>query len=194
MKLRVVAGSLKGRILAIPSRDQGFRPSRERVREAVAAILAPRIYGARVADICAGSGIFGFEMISRGARGAVFVENDRFRGAVIGKHAQRFGVADSCRIVVRDAVAFVDKCSDPFDIVYYDPPYDDVRMAKAVPLLLRLLAEGGVLAYERRSVKKRQRPESLFGMPQPFDCRVYGETEIYMFTNSPGKVREPPLR
>ncbi|MBN1577139.1 MAG: RsmD family RNA methyltransferase [Chitinispirillaceae bacterium] len=193
MKLRVVSGVLKGRVLTIPQRHGVFRPTRERVRESVADILASRIAGATVADVCAGSGSVGFEMISRGAARAVFVENDRIRGTLIRKHAERFGVIDLCRIVMRKVAAFIDGCSDRFDIIYYDPPYDNERMAEALPSLLELLAERGILVYERSTQKARRTREQPDGMPQPFDRRRYGETEICLFTNHVGAVREPPL-
>ncbi len=181
MKLRVVSGMLRGRILTVPQRDLTFRPTRERIRESVAAILTPRIANAVVADLCAGSGMFGFEMISRGAQRAVFVESDHFRCQLIREHAERFGVSMACRIVERDITLFISSCSDRFDIVYYDPPYDDMRLSDAVPRLLRLLSDKGVLVYERRNLKGRRPETPDVDSPQPFDRRTYGETEIYIF-------------
>ncbi|MBN1309155.1 MAG: RsmD family RNA methyltransferase [Chitinispirillaceae bacterium] len=188
MKLQVVSGILKGRVLTIPRPCGAFRPTRERVRESVADILARRIAGAAVADVCAGSGIVGFEMISRGAARAVFVDDNRSRCSLIRKHAERFGIIGSCRIVMREVAAFIDGCSDRFDIIYYDPPYDDVRMAAAVALLCGLLTNKGILVYERRTLTRRKR-ELPVEMPPLFDRRSYGETEICLFENQKSAVR-----
>ena len=186
MKLRVVSGTLKGRVVTVPPRDAVFRPTRERVREGVADILSSRIAGAVVADVCAGSGIFGFEMISRGAQRVVFVENDQFRCRLIREHAERFGVEKACRIVAKEIQAFVDCCNDRFDIVFCDPPYDDYQAAEKVPSLFRLLVKGGILIHERRAVKGKQPQQPIVGVPQPFDRRIYGETEICLFTTTEG--------
>ena len=181
MKLQVVSGILKGRVVTTPRRDGALRPTSERVRESIADILSPRITSATVADVCAGSGIVGFEMISRGAAKAVFIDNDRIRCTLIREHAERFGIIDSCRIVMQKVSSFIDCCNDRFTIIYYDPPYDNERMAEMIPSLLGLLTERGVLVYERRTVKARRVQEPRTGMPHPFDRRSYGETEICMF-------------
>jgi 16S rRNA (guanine966-N2)-methyltransferase len=185
MKLRISSGTLRGRYLTIPQRDETFRPTRERVRESVADILMPKVAGSLVADVCAGSGGMGFELLSRGASGTVFVEPDRFRSRYIQEHAQKFGVADRCRVIGSDAGAFARACTDRFSIIYFDPPYDEAWGSTLLPLLARLLAAGGVLVYERRSSKGRE-SLAIDGMPEPFDRRVYGESEICFFTIEQG--------
>ncbi|MBN2188552.1 MAG: RsmD family RNA methyltransferase, partial [Chitinispirillaceae bacterium] len=77
MRLRIIAGVLRGRILQCPGRQLAFRPTLERTRTAMADMLQPRIGGSITADLCAGSGAFGFEMLSRGAARVDFIENDR---------------------------------------------------------------------------------------------------------------------
>jgi 16S rRNA (guanine966-N2)-methyltransferase len=179
MKMRVIAGSLKGRMVAIPERDSTFRPTRERIRESLAAILAPRLYGASVADVCAGSGAIGFELLSRGAARVVFVENNRFRCKRIAEHAERFGRAAACRIVQHDAATFAGSCTERFDIIYYDPPYDDTALAAVALSLFALLADNGVLVWERRSsAAPLQTPPTLPSAA----IRTYGETALCFFS------------
>jgi 16S rRNA (guanine966-N2)-methyltransferase len=184
MKLRIVSGMLRGRYLTLPERDSEFRPTRERVRESVGGILSPRLSGAAVADVCAGSGGMGFEMISRGAVRATFIETDRFRCRLLREHAQRFGVDGQCRVVEKDVATFVASCTERFDIIYFDPPYDAPWVEPLLPAMMRLLGDGGVLAFEKRSGKGRGIAEAPRGMPQPSDRRVYGETEICFYTIS----------
>src|SRR5215831_5513761 len=72
--MRVIAGRLGGRRLKAPGGTR-TRPTAERVREAVFAMLDD-VAGARVLDLFAGSGALGIEALSRGAAAAVFVERE----------------------------------------------------------------------------------------------------------------------
>jgi len=73
--LRVTAGTLRGRRIPVPAGD--VRPTSERARQAFFNIVGERIEGARFLDLFAGSGIFAFEAVSRGAESATAVERDR---------------------------------------------------------------------------------------------------------------------
>mgnify|MGYP003729959903 CR=1 FL=1 len=130
MNIRIISGSLRGRRIQIHRSAGAFRPTSQRVREAVADSIAGSISGAVVADICAGSGAFGFEMLSRGARTVDFVERDAARAADISRHARKFGVEGQCRIIVHDAARFVrSQTIARYNIIFYDPPYDDDELA-----------------------------------------------------------------
>jgi 16S rRNA (guanine966-N2)-methyltransferase len=72
--LRVVAGKWRGRTLRAP-RGLAVRPTTDRVREAVFAVLGERVDGAKVLDLFAGTGAMAIEALSRGASGAVLVES-----------------------------------------------------------------------------------------------------------------------
>jgi 16S rRNA G966 N2-methylase RsmD len=114
----------------------------------------------------------------------VFVEPDRFRCRLIRDHARRFGVDGQCRAVEQGAESFARRCSDRFDIIYFDPPYDEPWAGCAARALLGCVATEGVLVYERRS-RRGTSDGPVEGMPPPSDRRVYGETEICFF--------QPPL-
>jgi 16S rRNA (guanine966-N2)-methyltransferase len=172
MRLRIISGSLRGRILQYPERQLNFRPTLERTRKAVADMLQPRIGGSVTADICAGSGSFGFEMLSRGAARVDFVENDRRCADVIKKHAEKFGVSGQCRIITQDAYDFVCAGIERYDIVFFDPPYEAERMRSLAPLILPLLSPEGILLYQRR------RPRTGEGTPGPFETRTFGDTIV----------------
>ncbi|MDP8978282.1 MAG: RsmD family RNA methyltransferase, partial [Actinomycetota bacterium] len=79
---RVIAGSAGGRRLQVPP-GRATRPTGDRVREALFSVLGPRVPGAAVADLFAGSGGLGIEALSRGAARAVFVEADPRAAAVV---------------------------------------------------------------------------------------------------------------
>jgi len=101
----------------------GLRPTPDRVRETVFNWLAPYIEGARVLDLFAGSGILGFEAISRGASSVTAVDNDPEVVRCLRRNAGELD-ATGLELVVSDVGAFLDaSAGGPFDIVFVDPPH-----------------------------------------------------------------------
>jgi 16S rRNA (guanine966-N2)-methyltransferase len=187
MRLRIVAGSLGRRFVSIDkkARMSGFRPTQERVRQAVAETIKTRIPGAVVVDLCAGSGAFGFEMASRGAKEVHFVENDRERARCITKHAALFDVQGMCRVFETDVRRFVSACRQRYDIVFYDPPYEDAGLAALAGTLSSLLSDQGVLIYERDISDVP--PADIFPPVEVGrETRTYGDTAVEFVTRKPG--------
>ncbi len=172
MKLRIISGSLRGRTVHYPGERLSFRPTLERTRQAIADMLQPRIRGSACADLCAGSGSFGFEMLSRGAASIDFVENDRRCAALLRDHAEKFGAAGQCRVVVQDVDGFVRTSEGQYDIIFFDPPYEADGMDSLVPLLRGLLLPGGILLFQRRRNSVQQESE------KPFETRTFGDTIV----------------
>lgn len=120
---RIVSGRWGGRHLTVP-RDRAVRPTAERVREAWLNILAPRLAGANVLDLCAGSGALGLEALSRGASHATFVE--LHAGPMMALRANIAGLdAGSSTTVARDdAIRFVGRLGPgAYDLALADPPF-----------------------------------------------------------------------
>ena len=167
---RVVAGDLGGRRLVLPA-DRRVRPTSDRVREAWASIVAPRLPGARVLDLFAGSGALGFEALSRGASSAVFVDLNPAAVAAIKANAAALGVADRVTVVRQDALRFLARLAGrAFDVAFADPPYD---LGLAARVVERFQADpfAAVLGIEHRSTER-------LGGPEP---RVYGDTAVTFF-------------
>ena len=179
MNLRIIAGTLKGRVIRIPEKQVSFRPTLERARQSIADMLTPLLPGCSGADLCAGSGAFGFEMISRGAKTVDFVENDRLRAESIRATATTFGIQGQCRIIMQGVAAFAASESGPYDIIFFDPPYDDAGMADLVPSLMRRLNPNGILLFQRRRVRSAG-PDRESRAPE---VKIFGDTavEIHRF-------------
>ena len=148
--MRIIAGEWRGRTIEAPP-GQSTRPTADRVRETLFSMLASRL-GAfddlHVADLFAGSGALGFEALSRGAASATFVENDPKAAAVIRQNAEKIGAAARVRVLAASASAL--PASEPFDLLFADPPYapgsgTDVVRAVAEA---RWLAPGGWMSVE----------------------------------------------
>jgi 16S rRNA (guanine966-N2)-methyltransferase len=177
MKLRITAGLLSRRYITIPSKATDFRPTAERTRQAVANILSLRIKGAKVADCCAGSGAFGFELLSRGAEFVVFVENNAHRVSALKTSAETLGLENSIQVYSRDLSLFIKSNPQPFNIILYDPPYFDEDAPKMCGSLFGLLDTRGILVYERAAEDKRPVPI----LAKELDSRRYGDTMIDLF-------------
>jgi 16S rRNA (guanine966-N2)-methyltransferase len=154
--MRIIAGEFKGRRPKVPKWD-GLRPTSDKLRETMFNILAPRMAGARVLDVFAGTGAVGLEALSRGAAETVFIEHDRRAAALIAENAELCGVQNRC-VIIRDRAEHAlhqHIAHGPFDVVVLDPPYDFEPLATVVDTAARHLAPGGVLILEhafRRAV------------------------------------------
>lgn len=171
--IRVVAGELRGRRLAI---GPGVRPTTERAREALFSVLGERVRGARVLDAAAGSGALGFEALSRGAREVVFVEADRRVARVLERNAESIGVAGRAKILVGTVAAFLHR-AEPcgFDLVFFDPPWAD-PVAGELAGLWRATAPGGTFVVERGGGEAPW-PDA----PVLPDERRYGTTTLFLY-------------
>jgi len=127
--MRVIAGRLAGRRLAAP-RGRGTRPTWDKVREAVFALLGD-VAGARVLDLFAGTGALGIEALSRGAAGAVFVERNRGAARVLSENLSSLGIdpgqAQVRRGDVLDVLRRARYSEETYDLVFIDPPYRQAR-------------------------------------------------------------------
>lgn len=120
---RIVSGRWSGRRLSVPA-DRRIRPTAERVREAWLNVLGPELPGARVLDLCAGTGALGLEALSRGAAHATFVENHAASLVVLRANIAALGAAPESSIERADATRFVaGLAKGAYDLALADPPF-----------------------------------------------------------------------
>jgi 16S rRNA (guanine966-N2)-methyltransferase len=183
--LRVVGGRLGGRRLRqVPGRDT--RPTSDRVREALFAVLGDRVEGARVLDLFAGTGALAIEALSRGAGSAVLVEQAAPAVEVIRANVDALGLAGRCRVRRTRAETYVRTQRDgPFDLVLVDPPYG-APVGLVAGLLGRLtrtaLAPGAVVVVE--SAARAEPPPWPPGLA-PDPPRRYGDTALHLAAYRP---------
>ncbi len=138
-EIRIIGGKYRGRKIFFPNNPE-LRPTPSRIRETLFNWLTPYIVNARCLDLFAGSGILGFEALSRGAIFSVFVEKDLKTVAILRENAKLLN-ADAIEIVKEDVCSWLKQSVTPFDIVFLDPPYQ----AKLLPNCFALLEERGWL-------------------------------------------------
>lgn len=174
--VRISAGKWKGRALDVP---QGARPTSARAREALFDILGPRVHGARVLDLHAGSGAVGLEAISRGAEHAVLVDRD---AAAARGNVERLGASGSVEVLASDAAAaerLLRSRGGLFDIVFSDPPYG---AGSGGVDLASLLAPEGVLVVQTDAGTALEPPPDL----RPDRARAYGRNVFHFFRRAEG--------
>ncbi len=186
---RIVGGRLRGKKLQ--RIDGAIRPTADRTREAIFNILGQQVIDARVLDVFAGSGALGLEALSRGARSAVFIDNQPAALKLIGQNIRHCRVQAHAR-VIRCAIPLqpLPTVDAPFDWIFVDPPY---KMGMIGPAL-RWLMSGGGLHGDSHIVIEHDRSESVADLlaNDPaltlfilFDVRRYGKAGVSFLRCAP---------
>ena len=155
--LHVIAGKYRRTLLEIPP-GETTRPITGRVKETIFNILGSRFATPGelpefdVLDVFAGSGAFGIESLSRGARRCVFVERNRLAAKTLKCNLERLKPAPEAVIRIENAWTMrLPESAEGFGLIFVDPPYRDVtKTLQNVDLLERLsqrLAADGVLMF-----------------------------------------------
>lgn len=173
--MRVIAGTYRSRRLQT-LRGTALRPSSDRLRETLFNILGAAIEGALFVDLFAGSGAVGIEALSRGAGGAIFVENHPAGAALISRNLASLGIptaahlasrktfAGSAEILRMDAMDALERLAESgarVDFVFVDPPYANTR---AYGDILTFLGESDLLARGGRVIAEHRRNRELPGV------------------------------
>lgn len=119
-QVRIISGIWRGRKLPVVYAE-GLRPTTDRTKETLFNWLMADIRSARCLDAFAGSGSLGFEALSRGAKEVVFVEKDKLAAKTLSNNAKTLGINAS--VVCSDSTAYLQQQSEPFDLVFIDPPF-----------------------------------------------------------------------
>lgn len=187
MPVRVIAGVLGGRrIETLRGRD--VRPTLDRVREALFAILGDTVHGARVLDLFAGTGALGIEALSRGATTALFVDRDPRALGVLRRNIEALGLGERARAVRATLPAALRtrlREEAPFDIILADPPYRSSLAHET----LALLVDRPWFSEWRCAVIETERETGIAGLLPPgaaerceANRRVYGDTAVVILT------------
>jgi 16S rRNA (guanine966-N2)-methyltransferase len=182
--MRLAGGSRARTTLSAP-KGAKTRPTGAKVREAMFAILAQRVEGARVLDLFAGSGALGLEAMSRGAASVVFVDNDANAVMTIRRNAVRVVPdSDRWRIMPMHAMRALRTLRGSFDIVLVDPPYERGALDELRLMMQKsLLGEEGIAVIEHPSADKPDLPDSL----EVVKRAKYGDTSLTFAVCKRGK-------
>lgn len=209
-RCRIIAGHWRGRIISFDDAE-GLRPTTDRIRETVFNWLNPYIPGSHCLDCFAGSGVLGFEALSRGAADVVFIENNRQswenlkRNLDMLQETDGSGAADRASLYHEDAISFLRSISrasaadsdsklaqddrsrsdlTSFDLVFLDPPFHKNLLSRSCSLLDNsgCLAEDAIIYVEHAIDEDVE-------MPVNWDCvkqKVAGQVayKLYIVTHT----------
>ena len=133
-QVRIIGGKWRGSKLLVVDAE-GLRPTPDRIRETLFNWLVDDCRDATVLDCFAGSGVLGFEALSRGARSVIALEQHRPVAANLRAQAERLE-ATAIEIMTGDARDLIGQLRQKFDIVFIDPPYAEPHRREQVFLQL----------------------------------------------------------
>lgn len=141
-EVRIIAGLWRGRKLPVLNAE-GLRPTTDRVKETLFNWLMMDIANARCLDCFAGSGSLGIEALSRQAQAVVFLEKFANTAQQLKKNLTSLKT-DKGTVINTDTLAYLSQnnSSEPFDIIFIDPPFHH----NFVPQVLTLLQQNNWLA------------------------------------------------
>ena len=145
-RVRIIGGKWKGRKLAVAG--DPIRPTPDRARVTLFNWLARDLAFARVLDLFAGTGVLGFEALSRGAAHSTFIDRDRHAWQLLARHRDELGAAAA--VVCADALHWLrgQPPDERWDIVFLDPPFGSPLLEAALPEAAARLTPNGVLYVE----------------------------------------------
>ena len=123
--MRVIAGSARSlRLKTLDGMDT--RPTTDRIKETLFNIINPSVYNSIFLDLFSGSGGIGIEALSRGAREAVFVENNPKAMACVRDNLKFTRLESKALAITADVKDALNRLEGEkvFDFIFMDPPYD----------------------------------------------------------------------
>ena len=179
--MRIIAGEFKGRRLAAVRGR--IRPTSDKVREAIFNILGPRVLGAQVLDLFAGTGALTLEALSRGAAGAVLVDEDGAALGVLRENLESLGIKERVRVLALPVAGALRKLAAQgarFSLIFLDPPYGRGWAQKT----LKALEASGLLMPDASIVAEHSHREALLehlGGLCLIQTRRYGDTQVAFY-------------
>ncbi len=182
--MRIISGNLKGKKISQPI-DKNTRPLRDLVKESIFNLLEHsnklkiEIKDSNILDLFSGSGSFGLECISRGAKKVKFIENYHNALKILNKNILDLKVLDKCEIIKQDCFDFFknqEKFLKDFEIIFIDPPYKEEKLNLIIEEIKdrKILNDNGVIVIHRHKLDKLEISKKL----KIFDVRNYGISKI----------------
>lgn len=173
--MRVIAGTARGCTLNAP---EGFntRPTADRVKESMFAVIQFEVQGKSVLDLFAGSGALGIEALSRGAAYAVFVDKDEKSIELIKENLGKAKLSDKAVVLKKDYLHALKSLSQKFGIVFLDPPYAQGLYESALTAIKEygILDDGGMIVIEYSPSYEINIPEGYTKVKE----KKYGSTML----------------
>ena len=175
--MRVITGTARGRRLeTLPGANT--RPTGEKVKESLFSAIQFDIEGRRVLDLFAGSGQLGIEALSRGASGCVFVDKNTDAVQIIRRNLQHTNLAEKAQVLGSDALAYLTRPGDRFDLVFLDPPYASELLLPVLEKVAPLINDGGIILCETDDTVTLPEQVDRFALAKTYR---FGHTYVWLY-------------
>jgi len=149
--MRIITGKYKGYNIK-GDNIIGTRPTMNRIKESLLAMVQNKVKDATVLDLFAGSGSLGLESLSNECKYAYFVDNNLRCIKAIDENISKLG-ATNARVIYKDYMKAIDYFAGSdikFDIIYLDPPYDEHLISGAIKRIQKnnILNPNGIIVCE----------------------------------------------
>ena len=180
--MRVISGTLKGRV--IKGYDiEGTRPTMDRVKESLFAIIQNKIKDAICLDLFAGSGNLGIESISNGSKYCYLNDINKNCIKVINDNVKTFYIQDKVQIINKkweDCLKYLKEQDVKLDLIFLDPPYKDECLNNVIEKITNytLLNNNGLIICEVSSNYINE-----FDNLEELTTRKYGDKTVIILKN-----------
>ena len=139
--MRIISGKYRGKEV-FGYQLEGTRPTQDRIKESLFAMIQNEVRDAKVLDLFAGTGNLGLEALSNGARHCTFVDNNQKAVQTIKKNIHNLNIpTDQHKVILSDYQAFLNQDKESYDVIFLDPPY---RYTVLPELLNDLVTKGKI--------------------------------------------------
>ncbi|MBQ9971785.1 MAG: 16S rRNA (guanine(966)-N(2))-methyltransferase RsmD [Elusimicrobiaceae bacterium] len=186
--MRIIAGTARGRRIFSVSKNLPVKPISDRIKQSLFDILRPRITGAIMLDLFAGTGNVSLEALSRGAMKTVMVDREPACIKNIHRNLAHLGFEDRAKVLRGDVLKTLDwvmpySDNEGYDIIFMGPPYRDINnkmLSFSEPALknvaeARLLAPNGIVVLQTHKTEEFAVPDSL----EIYRVEKYGDTLVH---------------
>ena len=143
--MRIIGGNLRGKKILNPT-DKSTRPLKDMVRESIFNIIEHskneyvELNNAKVLDLFSGTGSFGIECLSRGAKKVIFFENYKNSIKILKKNLDLLNLNKQSNIIEKDAYNITQSQNDliKFDLIFLDPPFKDNKLNQLIDKIKRI--------------------------------------------------------
>ena len=144
--VKIIGGSWKRKNIFFYDSDN-LRPSLNRIRETLFNWLGQDLSYKQCLDLFAGSGVLGFESLSRNAESCLLVEKNKSTAFHLRDNINILN-AKNVTVVNSTAEIFLENSKEFFDIIFYDPPFSILNPNLLLSEIKKHLKPEGVVYFE----------------------------------------------
>ena len=179
--MRIISGYLKGKKIDLP-KDNLTRPLKDLVKESIFNIIEhsndinSKLKESVVLDLFSGTGSFGLECVSRGAKKVIFNENYNSAINILEKNIKNLNCEKKCQILKSDCFNLLKNFNEKVDIIFMDPPFQEEKINELITSIMEanILKQNALIIIHRN----KKNDESLSERLKIVDTRYYGLSKI----------------